>query len=160
MSRAKSPNTTTKRAFSLIETMVSAALVGILGSGALSLASHVFSRGADERQRALATADATATIDRISQLVSVAAPHGGAPRFCELLATTGGPLEGGAAPTGTCPERSSSNIPVAGTRLKRAVTILSSNFGGSGAYVVTVTVTGPSLAKPVVLTSMLAIGGS
>lgn len=156
----KKKTTTTARGFSLIEAMMSAALVGVLGAGALSLVSHVFSRGADERQRALGIADATASLDRVAQLVGVSASFGGAARLCELLEATGGPLAGGTTPTGICPERAATNIPIAGTRLKRAVNITAIDFDGVPGFQVIVTVSGAGLARPIVLTTALAIGGA
>jgi Tfp pilus assembly major pilin PilA len=84
----------TTRGFSLIEAMVSAAMVGILGAGSIALVTHVTTQGAEGRLRALATADALSTVEEITQLVGVAAAHGGSRRFCELAAATGGPLAG------------------------------------------------------------------
>lgn len=152
-------SSSSSRGFSLIEVMMSAVMVGIIGAGALSLVSHTSRSGADERKRALATADATATIDRIAQLVGVAGSHGGAPRLCELLEATGGPLAGGDSPIGFCPERSAANIPIA-SGLKRAVDIAAVDVDGVQAFRVTVTVTGPGLLNPAVVGTILPIAGA
>lgn len=149
----------TTRGFTLIEAMISAAMVGILGAGALSLVTHVTTQSGEERLRALAVADATATVERLTQLVSVASTHGGAIRFCELVEGAGGPLSGGDAPVGVCPERSAANIPIAGARLRRAVTLSAVDIDGVQGFRIVVTITGVSLRRPVVFSTILPISG-
>ncbi len=149
-----------KRAFSLLEVMVSAAMVGLLGAGALSLVTHVGRETGDERNRALATADAIATVERITRLVSVASAHGGGARLCELLEAAGGPFAGGDAPAGVCPERSVTNVPVEGaTTLRRAVTLTKVDIDGAPAFRIVVTITGPAMRLPVVFTTIVPIAG-
>jgi type II secretory pathway pseudopilin PulG len=144
------------RAFSLLEMMVCAALVGLMGAGSLSLTSFLLAKTAEERAHALAVADAQSTLDRIGSLVAVAGAHGGKARFCELL----GPLAGGGAVSGTCPTRTVSDIPVPGSKLKRAVNIASFVLDGVNGFQLEVTISGNPLRAPLSLRTVLPIGAT
>jgi type II secretory pathway pseudopilin PulG len=149
----------TGRGFSLLEAMVSVAMVGVLGAGSLALASHVTAQGAENRLRALATTDGQATLERVVHLASISARHGGAARFCELLKADGGPLAGGTTPAGLCPFLSTTGVPVAGAPLQRSVDLTEADLDGAPALRVAATLTGRDLRRPVVFSTLLPLAG-
>ncbi|MDP2346052.1 MAG: prepilin-type N-terminal cleavage/methylation domain-containing protein [Deltaproteobacteria bacterium] len=149
------------RGFSLIEVMVSLAMVGLLGAGAFTLVSATSAATAAARTRAAATADAIATIDRVLNLAGVASAYGGPLPFCALVQGPGGPMDAAAGTvTGTCPTLSVTGIPITSTELRRSVEIETAAIGAATGLRLTVTATGPGLAKPVVATTLLMIGGA
>jgi hypothetical protein len=149
----------TRRGFSLIEAMTATAMVGVLGAGSIALVTHVTNQGAENRLRALATADAIGAVERTTQLVSVAAAHGGRNRFCELVRAPGGPLAGGDEPAGVCPFLTASNIPVPGSVLRRTVDLVDVTIDGAPALRVVATVTGGDLRRPLVFSTLLPLAG-
>ena len=154
--RAASGRRRAPKGLTLLEVMVSAAIVGIMGAGALSLLSHLYKEEASNRLKAIALADASLTLDRIVNSATVAAGFSQATTFCQLLQAANNPMDGGTV-SGTCPELVSVNAPVAGSggQLTRDVTITKQS---GDLYDVVIQVHGERLLYPVTLKTSVSVG--
>lgn len=147
------------RGFSMIEVMISSAIVGLIGAGAMTVAVQAGREAGHERSRTVAIADAQSTVDRIYNAAGVVAAYGGATRLCQFLSSSGAPMDvtGGGTLSGTCPNRTATNMPVAGTVLRRTVAMSSITFGSGTATQVVVTISGGRLMHDVVLKTVLPL---
>lgn len=155
------------RAFTLIEAMVSLALLSVIGAGSLSLVSNVLSTTAHLRLKTTAAADLQTTTDRIYMLAAITSNYEQASTaFCNVLTTTDGPAAGTATSTsGTCPGESSTytiTVPISGTPLLRTISLQKVAAGSVDLTQVTVSIAGTGLQATQALTTLLplAIGGT
>jgi prepilin-type N-terminal cleavage/methylation domain-containing protein len=140
------------RAFSLIEVMVAAAIVGLVAGGVVQTLRFVADANAASRTRALAALEARATLDRVMLLRASARSVGSSDtQTCALLESAGGPMDAtgsGTTASGTCPFRKVEAIPTSSPGLVRSVEIVNEPFGRANALRIKVAVatrTGRSL---------------
>jgi prepilin-type N-terminal cleavage/methylation domain-containing protein len=151
----------TARGFSLLEVMISVALVGLIGAGAFTVVSVTTDLTTAARARAAASSEASATLDRVVNAAAVSSTNGGSAVFCQLVELAGGPMDATAgAASGTCPLRSVANIPVAGTTMTKTVTIADATIGAASGYELSVSISGAGLRAPVLVKTWFVIGGS
>jgi prepilin-type N-terminal cleavage/methylation domain-containing protein len=147
------------RGFSLVEVMIAAALLGLIGAGSLSAIQFAQAESGRTRARTVASSDAQTTIDRILN-ISVAATNAAGlvatqteadTMLCSLLTASGGPLEttgGGTLSVSSCPTLTVTGVPVSNTSLKREVSIVPITLGTSTGLEVKVRVSGGQLPSP------------
>ena len=141
---ARATTTTGKaRGFSLVEVMIAAAVLSLIGAGVVQTLQFVARSNNDSRVRATAAVEAKATLDRVA-MVRAGARSVGADQqqVCDMLEAAGGPMDAttGGTASGTCPFRTVENIPTGAPGLRRTVAISNEPFGRSDGLRVTVTV--------------------
>jgi hypothetical protein len=143
------------RAFSLLETMVAAAMLGIIAAGLMTTMSFAAGQNARTRQNALASTEAQAAMERFIGILSVATTTQRTPaQLCEMLAA--GPMAGGTT-TGTCPGLTMADAPVQGTAMRKRIDLVEEAVGSRPGLKVTITITGPALLRALVFTTHLRL---
>jgi prepilin-type N-terminal cleavage/methylation domain-containing protein len=146
------------RGFSLIETMIAAAILGVISAAVLFTLKFSIDQTSKTRLRTLAAADAAQTLDRMVVLGNVA-PNDDI--FCALLTAAGGPMDAAVGTrTGSCPTAvgdvlSVDNIPIGNTALRRRVDLEGVQLGSKLGLGVTIRVTGVTTASPVFIRSQI-----
>jgi prepilin-type N-terminal cleavage/methylation domain-containing protein len=140
--------------FSLIETMIAAALLGLIGAAVATVLSFAAREAGQSRLRTIASANARETLDRVAQTVRLAEHHRMTDAgLCALLEYAAGPMDKAAPATqaGACPNRTIGNIAIPGTLIRRQVqiTALAANANEPRRYQVDVTISGTGLTNPV-----------
>lgn len=117
------------RGFSLIETMIAAALLGVIAAAVVMVLSFASREAGGSRLRTIAATNARETLDRIHFAVQVAGHHGfDDTALCSLLTSPGAPMDDAspATVTGACPSLASltvAGIRIPETTLTRTVTV-------------------------------------
>lgn len=139
-------------AFSLIETLIAGAMLGLVSAALLSTMSYAAGEAARTRARGIASTDAHAQMERIVGLLQIASNAAATDaELCALLKAPTGPFDtsGGGAVTGTCPFLSATGIPIQGTALRRAVSLTSEDLGaGHPGLHVRIVISGSVLLTP------------
>lgn len=143
--RRATASATTKplHGFSLVEVMVAAAVLSLIGAGVVQTMQFVARSNNDSRVRATAAVEAKATLDRVAMVRAGARSVGAdATQVCAMLEAAGGPMDAttGGTASGTCPYRTVANIPTGVPGLRRTVAISEESFGRSSGLRVTVSV--------------------
>lgn len=146
------------RAFSLIETMVAGAILGLISTAVLSTMWFAAAEVARTRVRAVAAADAQAQLDRIVIMTTVV--RGDDAVRCALLQVAGAPMDTttGGTLSGTCPLVTGdtlvvTGIPIPSSTLKRSVTLAAANLGNAPGLLMTITVDGDQLPAPITIST-------
>lgn len=142
------------RGFSLIETMIAAALLGLVGAAVATVLSFAARESGLSRLRTIAAAQTRETLERVAHSVRLAQHHGIADAdLCALLEGSGGPMDASAPATtlGACPDRTVSGIPVPGTQLavQASITVIPAAGTVPRRYSIIVTVDGGELPAPI-----------
>ena len=152
-----------KRGFSLIEVMIAAAILALIGSAVLSTMSFSANAIIKTRMRTFASDDASTQLDRMLIMSGVATnARATDANRCSLFTAAGGPMDSttGGTVTGACPTTvgtslAVSGIRIAGTTLKRKVTLTSALIGTRSGFLISVEVSGPQLPTPIVISSQI-----
>jgi prepilin-type N-terminal cleavage/methylation domain-containing protein len=116
-----------QRGFSLIETMVAAAILAVVASAVVSVVGFAAREAGNARIRSVAAANARESLDRIFQAVQTATHHFATDaELCALLRSAGGPMDAGVpaiVTSNACPDLTVTGIPIAQTPLTRDVAI-------------------------------------
>ncbi len=147
--------------FSLIEVMIAAALLGLIGAGVLTSITFAQQEAARTRARTYASSDAQTVIDRMLVLSGVARAAGAAGGdtttvLCNLFKAAGGPMDvsgGGTLTVNSClttpgPSLTATNIPLTRSSLRRTVSVVPETLGIKPGLRITVRVSGGQLPPP------------
>ena len=140
-----------ERAFSLIETLVAAAMLGLIAAGLMTTMSFAATQNARTRVHALAATEGQAAMDRLVGTLQVASSTSRSDaQLCELLVA--GPLSaaGGGTAGGTCPALSLTSASVQGTAIRKTITLTDASIGSRPGLLATITISGPQLLRDLV----------
>ena len=138
----------------MLETMVAAAMLGLIAAGLMTTMSFAAAQNARTRMHALGSTEANATMERIIGTLQVGTSTARTEaQLCELLKA--GPLSvaGGGAITGACPALTLSGAPVQRTAMRKQVALVSEAVGSRPGLRVIITISGPQLMRDLVFTT-------
>lgn len=147
------------RGFSLLETMIAVAIVGLIGMGVANLLTENTRQYTDTRARLVISAAAQQTFERVIALAGTSSLYGGSDAFCETVVAGGGPLAGGSVVAGhtSCPDDYwVTTIPIDGSTLTQEVRLTSVSLGAADGLDIVVLVNNPRTNRDLEIRTQVA----